>query len=100
MRRSAPETTDEPVDIRQGEKMSPLSAQQNFQSLSLKDLLEARDLYHWHLSNKANVVGTAVGLYLIRKSDSWPRDHAAADEDSSHHAKGIRTFENSEVRPY
>ncbi|WP_246216966.1 hypothetical protein [Paraburkholderia panacisoli] len=80
--------------------MSPLSAQQNFQSLSLKDLLEARDLYHWHLSNKANVVGTAAGLYLIRKSEPWPSDHAAAKEDSAPHAKGIRTFDNSEVRAY
>src|SRR5258708_12282986 len=80
--------------------MSPLSAQQNFQSLSLKDLLEARDLYHWHLSNKANVVGTAIGLYLIRRSDPWPNGRAAADESSLPHAKGIRTFDNSEVRPY
>src|SRR5258706_14585808 len=80
--------------------MVEIDGTEDFASLSIKDLLEARDLYHWHLSNKANVVGTAVGLYLIRKSDSWPRDHAAADEDSSHHAKGIRTFENSEVRPY
>lgn len=80
--------------------MSPLSAQQNFQSLSLKDLLEARDLYHWHLSNKANVVGTAVGLYLIRRSDPWPSGHVTAEEDTAPQAKGIRTFENSEVRPY
>jgi hypothetical protein len=80
--------------------MSPLSAQQNFQSLSLKDLLEARDLYHWHLSNKANVVGTAVGLYLIRKDDPWPRDRAESRGNSSPIGKGIRTFDNSEVRPY
>jgi hypothetical protein len=80
--------------------MSPLSAQQNFQSLSLKDLLEARDLYHWHLSNKANVVGTAVGLYLIRKSDPWPDNQRAANEDRAAKAKDMRTFENSEVRPY
>jgi hypothetical protein len=80
--------------------MSPLSTQQNFQSLSLKDLLEARELYHWHLSNKANVVGTAVGLYLIRTDDPWPGDAAAQDKDGSPYAKGIRTFDNSEVRPY
>jgi hypothetical protein len=52
--------------------MNLLSGQANFQSISLKDLLEARELYHWHLVNKANVVGTAVGLYRIRKSDPWP----------------------------
>ncbi len=56
----------------------------DFSSLSLKDLLEARDLYHFHLMNKANVVGTAVGRYLIRK------------EGVGH--KTARTFQNSEVR--
>ncbi|MBN3755551.1 S1/P1 Nuclease [Paraburkholderia sp. Tr-20389] len=82
--------------------MNPLSTQHNFQSLSLKDLLEARDLYHWHLTNKANVVGTAVGLYLIRSDEPWPdrerrsNGHAKARAEG----KGIRTFGNSEVRPY
>ena len=83
--------------------MNPLSTQHNFQSLSLKDLLEARDLYHWHLSNKANVVGTAVGLYLIRHDEPWPDRHGrlAAHDDAAHaQPKGIRTFGNSEVRPY
>ncbi len=32
----------------------------DFASLSLTDLLLARDLYHFHLINKANVVGTAI----------------------------------------
>jgi hypothetical protein len=45
----------------------------DFASLSLKDLIEARDLYHFHLMNKANVVGTAVGLYLIRTKQEWPQ---------------------------
>jgi len=46
----------------------------NFSSLSLKDLIEARDLFHYHLLNKKNVVATALGLYLIRKRDrrAWP----------------------------
>ena len=39
----------------------------DFTSLSLKDLLEARDLYHFHLVNRQNVIGTAVGRYLYRK---------------------------------
>ena len=64
--------------------MGVLGGTVNFASLSLKDLLAARDAYHWHLMNKANVVGTAVGLYLIRKAGV--ADHAP------------RTFENSEVR--
>ena len=49
--------------------MNPLAQQVNFRSLSLKDLLDAREAYHWHLMNKANVVGTAVGAYLMRESD-------------------------------
>ena len=82
--------------------MNPLSTQHNFQSLSLKDLLEARDLYHWHLSNKANVVGTAIGLYLIRKDEPWPGQHAGSNDHKARAAntKGVRTFDNSEVRPY
>ena len=41
--------------------MTVLDLDYNFASLSLKDLLEARDTYHYHLLSKANVVGTAVG---------------------------------------
>jgi hypothetical protein len=87
---------------RRGESMNPLSTQHNFQSLSLKDLLEARDLYHWHLTNKANVVGTAVGLYLIRSDEPWPdqKPRANGRARTSAEGKGIRTFGNSEVRPY
>jgi hypothetical protein len=80
--------------------MNLLSGQTNFRSLSLKDLLEARELYHWRLVNKENVVGTAVGLYLIRKSDPWPTQHHVSDAASSSASKGFRTFDNSEVRPY
>lgn len=78
--------------------MDVLANQINFRSLSLKDLLEARDLYHWHLVNKANVIGTAVGLYLIRKDEPWPQDKDQAA--TRRHPKEIRTFDNSEVRPY
>lgn len=64
--------------------MPVLDSQINYASLSLKDLLAARDAYHWHLMNKANVVGTAVGLYLIR-------NQGVADSEP-------RTFVNSQVR--
>lgn len=40
-----------------------------FSSLSLLDLLEARDLYHVHLTKSARVQATAIGLYRIRKTD-------------------------------
>ncbi|HNP34134.1 MAG TPA: hypothetical protein PKN96_12645, partial [Flavobacterium sp.] len=41
----------------------------NFNHLSVKDLVEARDLFHIHLTNKKNVVATAIGRYLVRISD-------------------------------
>jgi hypothetical protein len=85
--------------------MNPLSAEPNFRSLSMKDLLEARDLYHWHLMNKDNVVGTAIGLYLIRKHDPWPdkdspKDGAPPADFKRPKDEEQRTFDNSEVRPY
>jgi hypothetical protein len=88
---------------------NPLSIDQNFNALSLKDLLEARDLYHTHLLHKQNVIATAIGRYLIRKSDPWPapadkpakkslkKSQQAADKPA---VRGRRTLDNSEVRPY
>jgi len=72
--------------------MDPLAQPVNFRSLSLKDLLDARDTYHWHLMNKANVVGTAVGAYLIRDAD------ADAGKAGSKARRQPRTFGNSSVR--
>jgi hypothetical protein len=80
--------------------MDLLENQTDFRSLSLKDLLTARDLYHWHLINKKNVIGTAVGLYLIRNKDPWPQDNTTADGRTAQDSKEKRTFENSGVRPY
>src|SRR5262245_37278725 len=78
---------------------SVLEPQVNFRALSIKDLLEARDLYHYQLMNRPNVVGTAVGLYLIRKSDPRPgRGKPAGPPDGT--PKRERTLGNSEVRDY
>ena len=44
----------------------------NFSSLAISDSLAARDQYHYHLMNKRNVVGTAIG-YLIRRKEEWPK---------------------------
>lgn len=71
----------------------------DFTSLSLKDLIEARDLFHYHLINKKNVVATALGLYRIRKSDPWPKPHESAARPHSRKSER-RTLFNSEVRPY
>lgn len=80
-----------------------LATQNNFRSLSVKDLLEARNNYHYHLLNKPNVVGTAIGLYLIRKQEAEPPVRGAAPprkEGDAPKPKGVRTFANSEVRSY
>ncbi len=57
-----------------------------YQSLSVRDLLEARDAYHVFLTRKTNVVGTAIGKYRVRKKGVT--------------AKAPRTLENSEVQAY
>lgn len=75
----------------------------DFNSLSLRDLLNARDQYHYHLMDKANVVGTAVGLYLIRDTDPWPDQQRSARQISDAQKgkpKPARTFGNSNVRDY
>src|SRR6478609_3961017 len=85
---------------RRGGDMDVLGTDRSFASLSTADLLEARDLYHWHLLNKKNVVGTAVGLYLIRNEDPWPSRTQPPAPKARVRARGERTFENSEVRDY
>jgi len=47
----------------------PFHNDPDFASLSIKDLLEARQAYHVHLANLENVVGTAIGKYRIKKND-------------------------------
>ena len=81
--------------------MDFLSADKDFNMLSLKDLLEARDFYHVHLMHKANVIATALGRYRIRKSEPWPQSSQQLTQISSHSGqKPPRTLGNSEVRPY
>ena len=64
--------------------MDVLDVERRFSSLGVRDLLEARDQYHWHLTHLENVLGTAVGRYLQR---------------GDKHEGEPRTFQNSEVRP-
>jgi hypothetical protein len=71
-----------------------------FTNLSMRDLLEARDAYHWHLMNKENVVGTAIGLYRIRKTDPWPTGKPRSTARPATKEKDERTFAKSEVRDY
>lgn len=74
----------------------------DFASLSITDLLQARDQYHFHLMNKQHVVGTAIGLYLIREHDPWPtsKEPSKGFEQRPEAPKEERTFQNSQVRDY
>ena len=80
--------------------MNPFANDNNFESLSLKDLLDARDLFHFHLMSKADVVATAVGLYRIRKDSPWPSKEHPKTSHTLDHKKERRTLFNSEIRPY
>lgn len=80
-----------------------LGVERNFAALSTKDLLDARDQYHWHLIHKRNVVGTAIGLYFIRNEDPWPSENhtdAAYAKTVKNRPRSERTFSNSSVREY
>ncbi len=79
--------------------MDFLSSEPQFSNLSLLDLLNARDQFHAHLVHKANVVGTAIGRYLIRKSDPYPQKDGQG-HGAQRRPKPARTLENSEVRDY
>ena len=68
----------------------PLSLHNEYATLNLADLLLARERNHVELMRKANVVGTAVGLYLIRKQ---AKNGRRGDTPA-------RTLGNSEVRGY
>ncbi|MEI6258184.1 MAG: S1/P1 Nuclease, partial [Planctomycetota bacterium] len=76
--------------------MDYLVTDPSFNSLSLPELLAARDLFHAHLMHKPNVVGTAVGRYLIRDTD--PPAGSVGHRPSG--PKTARTLENSSVRDY
>lgn len=87
-----------------------LNPERNYSSLSVRDLLQARDHYHWHLTHMKNVVGTAVGLYYIRTADPWPTKerpdklmfHGKGEPtaDAPRKPRPPRTFDNSEIRDY
>jgi hypothetical protein len=74
----------------------------DFYGLSLADLAMARALFHVQLLDHENVVGTAVGRYLIRKSDPWPTNQAEEQRaiSTKRTNKPPRTLGNSEVRVY
>jgi hypothetical protein len=77
----------------------PSAASARFRSLSLPDLLEARDAYHVHLINLRHVVATAVGRYLVRVEETAPstvEDRLALTPGE----RPARTLANSTPRPW
>jgi hypothetical protein len=63
--------------------------------------LAAREQFHLHLSHKVNVVATAIGRYRILKSEPWPdKDNPKGKIPVTGRKHGVRTLENSEIRPY
>src|SRR6185503_1129071 len=70
--------------------------ERNYSTLTLRDLLEARHHYHVHLAHLPNVVGTAVGRYLIREGD-WFAKHPPNTKPKGRKPTGPRTLFNSVV---
>src|SRR5262245_29296157 len=92
----------EGTDMKNGRgHADPLAFDPDYPGLSVKDLLDARDAYHWHLLSKRNVVGTAIGRYLIRDSDPWPSQHRSSGRrPAGGTPRGERRFDNAHVRDY
>jgi hypothetical protein len=55
--------------------MKQFPPKRDYASLSVRDLIEARDAYHLHLSHLTNVTATAIGRYRIHKDD-WYATHS------------------------
>jgi hypothetical protein len=72
-----------------------------YASLSMKDLLDARDAYHVYLSTLENVAATAIGRYLIHEDD-WYANHPPGSHKPPGFKKptGPRTLANSVIRPW
>ena len=73
--------------------------ERNYMLLSLKDVLDARNHYYVHLSHLSNVVGTAVGRYLIHQDD-WYASHAPEVPRKAPKPKSPKTLFNSVIRDW
>lgn len=80
-------------------RVPSLMPARDFKALSLRDLLEAREAAHVHLSRKEGVVGTAIGRYLIRLNDPNSRDPYATYPGNKEDL-GPRRLDNSIVTPW
>jgi hypothetical protein len=73
--------------------------EKDFHSLSIKDLLEAREAYHVYLVNMDNVIATAIGRYRIRKGDHVEIPRGVSQTKYAKDAPP-KTLQNSEVAPW
>jgi hypothetical protein len=73
----------------------------DYSSLSVSDLLDARDAYHLHLSHLSNVVATAIGRYRIHEKD-WYAGHPPSEPrpDGESRIKTEKTLYNSVIKPW
>lgn len=80
---------------------TPFPPQRDFSSLSVHDLLDAREAYHAHLSTLDNVVATAIGRYRIHERD-WFSAHPPSETPPPKNRlhTGPRTLANSVVKPW
>ncbi|HKF59251.1 MAG TPA: S1/P1 Nuclease [Blastocatellia bacterium] len=73
----------------------------HYASLSVKDLLDAREVCHFQFSHSSNVYATAIGLYRIRIDDPDGRQYTPTKLAAKKRGKlGARTFENTVIRPW
>ena len=73
----------------------------DYSSLSIKDLLDAREEYRVYLSSLQNVIGTAVGRYYIHEKD-WYATHSPLERRPDNFARvhTARTLSNSVICPW
>ena len=75
--------------------------ERHYASLSVKDLLDAREAAHIDFTRSQNVVATAVGLYRIRNTDSDATQSVRPAVAAKARGKlGARTLDKTSVKPW
>jgi hypothetical protein len=74
--------------------------EESFRLRTLRDLLDARDAYHYYLVNQPHVLATAVGLYLVRDEEADKPTTAEARLALAPGVRPPRGLGNSHVQPW
>ena len=73
----------------------------DYASLSLKDLLDAREEYHVYLAQLDNVIATAIGRYCIHQDDWYAKNPPDRPRPADvPRISAPRTLANSVIRPW